>query len=101
MTQPAALRTSFELITSLLAEGQTQYVSIDNFSGFIDLLDDYASAATDVPLQGRHHTGETPQDPSVQRGRRSVEIIFEMRRFITQFQDCDTEQGKQSTRLAK
>lgn len=56
---PEAARPAFELITSLVSDGPEQTVTIDNFNGLLNVLDDFASAAGAVAetqhRQGRRH----------------------------------------------
>ena len=97
MTQPAALRTSFELLTSLVSDGPEQCVSIDNFAGLVELLDGYAAAAgpaVDISAHADHRKGASPHEATIERGRQAVEIVFDMRKFIARFTDCDPEQGE-------
>lgn len=65
ISHPEAARVSFELITSLAAEGPDQFVTVDNFGGLITLLDDFATSAS---LSVELHQGQTsqtkPSDPS-------------------------------------
>jgi brefeldin A-resistance guanine nucleotide exchange factor 1 len=44
MSHPEAARLSFELVTSITAEG-SQSVSLDNIPGLVTILDDFATAA--------------------------------------------------------
>jgi brefeldin A-resistance guanine nucleotide exchange factor 1 len=46
ISQPEAARLSFELVTSLCREGPDQLVNVDNFSGLVTLLDDFATTAS-------------------------------------------------------
>ena len=53
-----ASRQSFELIQSLVSDGPEQRVTIDNFSGLVAVLDEYATVAgvaTDSQQQGRRN----------------------------------------------
>jgi golgi-specific brefeldin A-resistance guanine nucleotide exchange factor 1 len=45
ISQPEAARLSFELVASLCHDGPEQLVNVDNFSGLVTLLDDFATAA--------------------------------------------------------
>lgn len=58
---PEAARPSFELITSLVSDGPEQTVTIDNFSGLLALLDDFATTAG-VVAEDQHRQGRR-QEP--------------------------------------
>ena len=64
MRQPAASRQAFELLTKLVSDGEEQCVTVDNFGGLVNLLDEYASAASLAVESSGHHdrrrTTETP-----------------------------------------
>lgn len=45
MSQAEAARMSFELISTMAAEGPDMLVTLDNFAGIVNVLDDYASTA--------------------------------------------------------
>jgi golgi-specific brefeldin A-resistance guanine nucleotide exchange factor 1 len=46
MAQPEAARMSFDLIEALVADGPDNSVSLDNFSGLLTILDDFATSAS-------------------------------------------------------
>ena len=48
MVQPEASRQSFDLLMSLASEGPEQCVRADNIVGIVNLLDEYATAASFV-----------------------------------------------------
>ncbi len=45
MPHPEAARLSFDLITDLASEGPKHHVTMDNSSGLVLLLDEFATAA--------------------------------------------------------
>lgn len=45
ITHPEAARMSFDLIEALVADGPDNSVSLDNFSGLLTVLDDFATSA--------------------------------------------------------
>jgi golgi-specific brefeldin A-resistance guanine nucleotide exchange factor 1 len=45
LSHPEASKLSFDLITRLVSDGPEQSVTPDNCTGFITLLDDFATAA--------------------------------------------------------
>lgn len=64
MRQPAASRQAFELLTILVADGPEQCVLPDNFTGLVNLLDEYASAAgSAVENAGRHDKRKEAETP--------------------------------------
>lgn len=54
ISHPEAARPSFELITSLVSDGPEQTVTLDNYSGLLNLLDDFATSAG-IVSEGQHH----------------------------------------------
>jgi golgi-specific brefeldin A-resistance guanine nucleotide exchange factor 1 len=59
MAHPEAARLSFDLIEALVADGPDNSVSLDNFSGLLTVLDDFATSANML------------QEQQLQRGRRN------------------------------
>ena len=59
MAHPEAARMSFDLIEALVADGPDNSVSLDNFSGLLTVLDDFATSANML------------QEQQQQRGRRN------------------------------
>ena len=55
MKQPTAVRQTFELITSLVSEGDMQCVTLDSFAGLVNLLDDCATLAGLAVEKGGQH----------------------------------------------
>lgn len=103
MRQPAALRIAFDLTVSLSSDGPDQCVTIDNFVGLVNLLDEFAVSANQaVENSGgqvdKRKAGESPLEAAVKRGRQAVELVFDLRKFITQFRSNGyaPEQGKPS-----
>jgi len=99
MRQPAALRIAFDLTVSMSSEGPEQCVTIDNFSGLVGLLDEFAVYANHaVENSGgqidKRKAGESPLEATVKRGRQAIDLVFEMKRFMTQFRNsgCSPEQ---------
>lgn len=101
MRQPAALRIAFDLTVSLSSEGPEQCVTIDNFSGLVGLLDEFAVFANQAiensgGQMDKRKAGESPLEAAVKRGRQAVDLVFDLRRFIAQFRSsgCATAQGE-------
>lgn len=93
MKQPAAVRIAFDLILSLVSDGPDQCVTIDNFAGLVGVLDEFAVSANQaLEMNGgqrdRRKSGESPLDAIVKRGQQSVDLVFEMRRFISHFESA-------------
>lgn len=55
MSHPEAARQSFELIIGLAADGPFQSVTVDNFTGLVTLLDDFATAAGTITESQQKH----------------------------------------------
>ncbi|KAJ7197212.1 hypothetical protein GGX14DRAFT_471834 [Mycena pura] len=80
-------RPSFELVTSFVSDGPEQTVTIDNFSGLLNLLDDFASHAGKVAegqhQQGRRHEPLTSANsPPIDRGRKAIDLIVNLKKFM-------------------
>ncbi|KAJ7684708.1 hypothetical protein DFH06DRAFT_1355274 [Mycena polygramma] len=88
ITHPEAARPSFELITSLVSDGPDQTVTIDNFSGLLNLLDDFASSAGAL-VEGQHHQGRRQEpltsanSPQIERGRKAIDLIVNLKKFMS------------------
>lgn len=54
MAHPEAARMSFDLIEALVADGPDNSVSLDNFSGLLTVLDDFATSANMLQEQQQH-----------------------------------------------
>ncbi|KAL5533225.1 GEA2 [Sanghuangporus sanghuang] len=94
MRQPAASRHVFELLTTLVVDEPEQCVSSDNFPGLVSLLDEYASAAgsaaENAGQRDRRRESEAPLfELAIQRGKQSVDLLFDMKRFIPRFSESD------------
>ncbi|KAH9180347.1 Sec7-like domain is implicated in guanine nucleotide exchange function [Lactarius sanguifluus] len=82
-----AARMSFDLIQRLTAEGPEQRISADNVAGLVAVLDDFVTAAGIVAKVEHQHARRRPQPgPSsssiVDRGRRAVDLLFEVLKCI-------------------
>ncbi|KAG6909836.1 hypothetical protein DXG01_015109 [Tephrocybe rancida] len=85
-----AARMSFDLITSVVSDGSDQLVTTDNFSGLITILDDFmtiAGASTErSQSKGRRSEPLTSvNSPPVARGKKAVELLFNLNKFLPQF----------------
>ncbi|EGN96105.1 hypothetical protein SERLA73DRAFT_112215 [Serpula lacrymans var. lacrymans S7.3] len=100
ISHPEAVRSSFDLAVSFVSEKPTQYVTMDSFTGLVTLLDDFASAAG-VSVDGQRQRGRrsAPQasasSPLVERGRKAIDLIFELKKFIPIFSESSNLERKQ------
>ncbi|CAK5279479.1 unnamed protein product [Mycena citricolor] len=87
ISHPEAARTSFELVTALVSDGPDQTVTIDNFSGHLNLLDEFASYAGMV-VENRHQGGRRQEplssanSPSIERGKAAIDLIVNLKKFL-------------------
>ncbi|KII88730.1 hypothetical protein PLICRDRAFT_41948 [Plicaturopsis crispa FD-325 SS-3] len=94
-SHPEAARLSFDLINGLVSDGPQQHVTVDNFSGLITLLDDFATTASLV-VDAQHRQGHRGQSlnasnsPVVDRGRKSIDVLFDLKRFIPPFVEASS-----------
>ncbi|KAJ6488639.1 hypothetical protein C8R47DRAFT_978394 [Mycena vitilis] len=88
ITHPEAARPSFELIASLVSDGPDQTVTIDNFSGLLNLLDDFASSAGAL-VEAQNHQGRRQEpltsanSPQIERGRKAIDLIVNLKKFMS------------------
>ncbi|KIK45792.1 hypothetical protein CY34DRAFT_801092 [Suillus luteus UH-Slu-Lm8-n1] len=88
-SHPEAARLTFDLVLSFVTDGQSQWMTPDNFNGLITILDEFANSAGQsimVPQRGRRIPSQPPPNaPPIERGRRAIDIIYDMKRFIAPF----------------
>ncbi|KAJ7470334.1 hypothetical protein FB451DRAFT_1339866 [Mycena latifolia] len=88
ISHPEAARPSFELITSLVSDGPDQTVTIDNFTGLLNLLDEFAIGAGAV-AESQHHQGRRQEpltsanSPPIERGRKAIDLIVNLKKFMS------------------
>ncbi|KAF8184945.1 Sec7-domain-containing protein [Mycena galopus ATCC 62051] len=88
ISHPEAARPSFELLTALVSDGPEQTVTLDNFNGLLNLLDDFATAAGTV-AENRHQQGRRQEpltsanSPPIERGRKAVDLVVNLKKFIS------------------
>ncbi|KAJ6606553.1 hypothetical protein DFH09DRAFT_1242048 [Mycena vulgaris] len=106
---PEAARPSFELITTLASDGPDQTVTIDNFAGLLNLLDEFATSAG-VVAETQHQQGRrreplsSANSPQIERGRKAIDLIVNLKKFMTWRQLClplIISLGRQSTNAAR
>ncbi|KAJ6525107.1 hypothetical protein DFH09DRAFT_1264292 [Mycena vulgaris] len=85
VSHPEAARPSFELITTLASDGPDQTVTIDNFAGLLNLLDEFATSAdVAVNQQGRHREPLLSANSSqIERGRKAIDLIVNLEKFMS------------------
>lgn len=66
ISHPEAARSTFDLVVKIASEGQGQWVTPDNFTCLIAILDDFTSiAGASIPLQPQKSRRAQPQ-PSME-----------------------------------
>ncbi|KAH9951281.1 Sec7-domain-containing protein [Amylocystis lapponica] len=94
-----ASRQSFDLITKLVSEGPERRVTTDNYAGLIAVLDEFATAAgvaVEAQQQGRRAQALTSSNsPVVERGRKAIDILFDLKRFWAEFAEIPGMQKSQ------
>ncbi|KAI0721619.1 Sec7-domain-containing protein [Cerioporus squamosus] len=91
ISHPEASRQSFEILSGLVAENNQELVTPDNFIGLVNALDDFATAAgiaVDAQQQGRRTQSLTAANsPIVERGRKAVDMIADLKRCWARFEE--------------
>ncbi|ESK85960.1 golgi-specific brefeldin a-resistance guanine nucleotide exchange factor 1 (bfa-resistant gef 1) [Moniliophthora roreri MCA 2997] len=103
ISNPEAARLSFELVSSLIGDGDGQLVNGDNFNGLLTLLEDFAMhAGFSVESQLRHGRRHEPltsaNTPAIERGKKSVDMVTSLKKFITPIMDTARMQREQGWR---
>ncbi|KAG9226057.1 hypothetical protein CCMSSC00406_0008719 [Pleurotus cornucopiae] len=99
MPNPEASRLSFEFIVGLASDGPNQVVTPDNFAGLVMILDDFATAAGKA-IESQQTKGRQKQQltsaksPIIERGRKAVDLISELKKFMAVFLDSNIPQGQ-------
>ncbi|KAH0584078.1 hypothetical protein H2248_009651 [Termitomyces sp. 'cryptogamus'] len=101
LANPEAARLSFDLITSIVSDGPDQYVTIDNFSGLVMILDDFMAVAGTLtersqPKGRRLEPLTSANSPPIARGKGAVELLANLNRFLPQFLES-SHSAKQQT----
>ncbi|KAN0075361.1 hypothetical protein V8E55_011384 [Tylopilus felleus] len=92
ISNPEAARSTFNLVTSFASEGLDQKVTPDNFAGLLSTLDDFATAAGALIQLSPTKPRRIPQQPSadsppIDRGRKAIDLIFDLKRVVAPFAD--------------
>ncbi|CDO70750.1 hypothetical protein BN946_scf184798.g65 [Trametes cinnabarina] len=84
-----ASRQSFEILSRFANDGPEQLVTPDNFTGLVNALDEFATVAgiaVDAQQQGRRTQAlNASNSPIVERGRKAVDMIADLRKFWNRF----------------
>ncbi|TFY64612.1 hypothetical protein EVJ58_g2512 [Rhodofomes roseus] len=95
---PEAARQAFELVSALAGDGPEQYVTGDNFPGLVAVLDEFmtaASMAVEAQQQGRRNQAlNASNSPIVERGRKAIDILAEMKKFWNRFAETGVPQDQ-------
>ncbi|KAI0928873.1 hypothetical protein AcV5_006301 [Taiwanofungus camphoratus] len=87
ISHPEASRQSFEMLSQLVSGDQ--HITLDNYPGLIALLDDFAAVASvtvNAQQQGRRNQAlNSTNSPVVERGRRAIDMLADLKRFWTKF----------------
>ncbi|KAG8863760.1 GDP/GTP exchange factor for ARF [Tulasnella sp. 330] len=89
VAHPEAAKNSFRLLQELLTAENRQVVTSDNFSGFVSLIESFASAAglaVDGQRQDRRNvTPAANLEPVITRGTRAIDMLSDLRKFVPGF----------------
>ncbi|KAJ6547119.1 Sec7-domain-containing protein [Mycena capillaripes] len=88
ISHPEAARLSFELITGLVSDGPDQIVTIDNFSGLLNLLEEFATSAGAVAENQLHQRRRqepltSANSPPIERGKKAIDLMVNLKRFMS------------------
>ncbi|KIJ60626.1 hypothetical protein HYDPIDRAFT_43160 [Hydnomerulius pinastri MD-312] len=90
ISHPEAARSTFNLVVGLASEGPSPRVTADNFMGLVSILDDFATAAGASiqiqPPRARRTPAQPPaESPPIERGRKAIDLLFDLKKFIAPF----------------
>lgn len=96
MSHPEAARTSFDLISNLITDGPDMLVSLDNFSGLVSLLDNFATAASALTESHQHRNRRVEPLTSsnsliVDRGKKAIELLSTLHKWIALQQSSEQQ----------
>lgn len=91
MSHPEAARMSFDLISNLVTDGPDMLVSLDNFSGLVSLLDNFAMAASALTESHQHRNRQVEPLTSsnsllVDRGKKAIELLSILHKWMVALQ---------------
>ncbi|KAF8350870.1 Sec7-like domain is implicated in guanine nucleotide exchange function [Amanita rubescens] len=101
MPHPEAARLSFDLITDLASEGPKHHVTMDNSSGLVLLLDEFATAAGILTetQQFRSRKKEpitSASSPVVARAKKAIDLIANLNRQLPRLLEAFNVSGEQA-----
>ncbi|KAI0361936.1 Sec7-domain-containing protein [Trametes cingulata] len=89
ISHPEAARQSFDILSGIASDGPQQLVTPDNFVGLVNALDEFATVAgiaVDAQQQGRRTQSlNASNSPIVERGRKAIDMIADLKRFWPRF----------------
>ncbi|KAL4065359.1 hypothetical protein V8B97DRAFT_2022848 [Scleroderma yunnanense] len=92
ISHPEAARSTFDLVVGIVSEGQRQWVTPDNFTCLIAILGDFANVAgasiSLQPQRRRIQPQPSPESPLVDRGRKAIDLMFDLKKFIIPFSEA-------------
>lgn len=88
LSHPEAARLAFDLVTSLVAEGPSQNISVDNFHGLVQLLEGFiqtagASVESQQQRTRRREPSSQPPTPQVERGKHAIDLLLVLKVWLT------------------
>nr|VWO98733.1 MSP1 protein-like protein [Ganoderma boninense] len=85
----AGLTQSFDILAGLAGDGPQDLITSDNFTGLVNALDEFSTAAgvaVDAQQQGRRTQSLTAStSPIVERGRKAIEMIADLKKCWARF----------------
>ncbi|KAI8998783.1 Sec7-domain-containing protein [Trametes punicea] len=99
ISHPEASRQSFGILSSIVDDGPKQLVTPDNFNGLVNALDEFATVAgiaVDAQQQGRRTQSlNASNSPIVERGRKAIDMIADLKKFWSRFAESSGLQKNQ------
>ncbi|KAK2467063.1 hypothetical protein APHAL10511_001321 [Amanita phalloides] len=101
MPHPEAARLSFDLIVGLVSEGPKHLVTMDNSSGLVLLLDEFATAAgilteTQQYRSRRKEPVTSLNSAVIARGKKAIELIASLNRQLPSLLENSNVSGEQA-----
>ncbi|KAF8078137.1 hypothetical protein FPV67DRAFT_1464319 [Lyophyllum atratum] len=88
-----AAQMSFDLITNIASDSSDQLITVDNFSGLITILDDFATIAG-TSSESRQQKGRRAEpltssnSPVVARGKKAIDLLFNLNKSLPHLLDA-------------
>ncbi|TFK42763.1 Sec7-like domain is implicated in guanine nucleotide exchange function [Crucibulum laeve] len=98
---PEAARISFDLISTLIDAGPDQPLTVDNFSGLVTVLDDFASTAGAMTENHRHKGRRvepltSSNSLAIERGKKAVELLSRLHKGLIPLIEASSLQQDQA-----